>query len=114
MTCFPGRRCMPDVRKRPEKDCAEYVMWDAAYVLGSLSANDRREFERHLGGCTVCRKAVTELSGMPALLSVLDRDEVAAIVESSHPTGNFAEAVECGDVRAKSRLDGTAPRLRGA
>ena len=25
-----------------------YAMWDAAYVLGSLSAGDRREFEMHM------------------------------------------------------------------
>ncbi|MBS4728829.1 zf-HC2 domain-containing protein [Mycobacterium sp. SM1] len=54
-------------------------MWDAAYVLGSLSAADRREFEAHLASCPACREAVGELSGMPAVLSQLDRDEVAAI-----------------------------------
>jgi hypothetical protein len=26
-----------------------YAMWDAAYVLGSLSVGDRREFETHMG-----------------------------------------------------------------
>ena len=57
----------------------EYAMWDAAYVLGSLSAADRREFEAHMGVCPSCRSAVAELSGMPALLSQLDRDELAAI-----------------------------------
>lgn len=77
--CGPIRR-----KRRPAPDCTGYVMWDAAYVLGSLSADDRREFEGHLGGCTVCRKAVVELSDMPALLAVLDRREVAAIAESSH------------------------------
>lgn len=64
-------------------ECSDYVMWDAAYVLDSLSADDRREFEGHLGGCTVCRKAVVELSDMPALLAVLNRGEVAAIVGGS-------------------------------
>ena len=56
-----------------------YVMWDAAYVLGSLSAADRREFEGHMAGCPACREAVTELSGVPALLSQLGGGEVAAI-----------------------------------
>jgi anti-sigma factor RsiW len=60
----------------------EYAMWDAAYVLGSLSSAERREFEAHLAGCPLCRSAVGELNGMPALLSLLDRDELAAIDEA--------------------------------
>jgi anti-sigma factor RsiW len=65
------------------EDSHRYAMWDAAYVLGSLSAVDRREFEAHMANCPACREAVGELSGVPALLSQLDRDEVAAIAESS-------------------------------
>lgn len=57
----------------------EYTMWDAAYVLGSLSSAERREFEAHLIDCRLCGSAVGELSGMPALLSQLDRDDMAAI-----------------------------------
>lgn len=60
MTAFPGQ------------DCATYETWDAAYVLGSLSVTDRREFEAHLGGCSWCRQAVDELADMPHLLSLLD------------------------------------------
>lgn len=56
-----------------------YAMWDAAYVLGSLSSNERREYEEHLGSCLSCRSAVGELSGMPALLATLGPDEMAAI-----------------------------------
>jgi hypothetical protein len=43
--------------------------WDAAYVLGALSPDDRRTFEEHLEGCAECRASVAELAGMPALLS---------------------------------------------
>lgn len=57
----------------------EYATWDAAYVLGSLSADERREFEAHLQECAGCREGVAELSGMPALLSQLSPDEVAAL-----------------------------------
>ena len=56
-----------------------YETWDAAYVLGSLSSNERREYELHLAECVPCRTAVGELSGMPALLAMLSADEVAAI-----------------------------------
>ncbi len=34
---------------------AHYADWDAAYVLGSLSPAERREFETHLEGCERCR-----------------------------------------------------------
>jgi len=54
-----------------------YAMWDAAYVLGSLSSAERREFENHLSGCKSCRTAVAELSGMPALLALVDREDMA-------------------------------------
>ena len=57
----------------------EYAMWDAAYVLGSLSSVERWEFEAHMSDCPLCRSEVGELIGMPALLSQLDRDEFAAI-----------------------------------
>jgi anti-sigma factor RsiW len=59
----------------------EYTMWDAAYVLGSLSSAERREFEEHMADCPLCGSAVSGLSGIPALLSQLDRGEVAAIGE---------------------------------
>ena len=61
----------------------EYALWDAAYVLGSLSDVDRREYEVHLRGCQSCRQSVDELGGMPALLGQLSVDEVAAIDELS-------------------------------
>jgi hypothetical protein len=57
----------------------EYALWDAAYVLGSLSDVDRRKYEAHLRGCPSCRQSVDELSGMPALLGQLTVDEVTVI-----------------------------------
>jgi predicted anti-sigma-YlaC factor YlaD len=56
-----------------------YAMWDAAYVLGSLSGTERREFEAHLASCPRCRAAVAELSGIPALLAQLTAEEVEAL-----------------------------------
>jgi anti-sigma factor RsiW len=66
------------------EDDHRHAMWDAAYVLGSLSAAHRREFELHMANCPDCRQAVAELSGVPALLSQLDREDVAAM-ESGPP-----------------------------
>lgn len=68
-----------------------YATWDAAYVLGSLSAAERREFEDHMAGCRACREAVTDLSGVPALLSQLDRREVAAMDEPGATSSAAAE-----------------------
>lgn len=56
-----------------------YLQWDAAYVLGSLSSADRREFEAHMETCDRCRAAVAELSGLPALLAMFDADDVRAL-----------------------------------
>jgi anti-sigma factor RsiW len=75
-------------------DNHRYAMWDAAYVLGSLSSAERREFESHMADCPSCREAVAQLSGMPALLSRLDRNEVAAINEFDHTSG--AQAMSAG------------------
>jgi anti-sigma factor RsiW len=69
----------------PAGDSHEYATWDAAYVLGSLSPADRREFEAHLSVCPLCTQAVAELSGMPALLSKLDRETVTAINQTTEP-----------------------------
>jgi hypothetical protein len=56
-----------------------YSEWDAAYVLGSLSTADRAEFERHLATCPTCSAAVTELAGLPGLLSKLGTEEAVAL-----------------------------------
>lgn len=63
-----------------------YVTWDAAYVLGSLTSNERREYEAHLGTCPRCRAAVAELSGVPALLAMLDLEDVRALDEEPTET----------------------------
>lgn len=62
-------------------DGDRYATWDAAYVLGSLSGAERREYEAHLESCARCRAAVAEISGIPALLAMLNVDEVRALEE---------------------------------
>ena len=65
---------------------AHYADWDAAYVLGSLSPAERREFEIHLESCERCQVSVAELSGLPGLLGRLDEDrafELLAETEDS-------------------------------
>lgn len=62
-------------------DDDRYLTWDAAYVLGALVGEERREYEEHLSRCARCRSAVAELSGIPGLLAMLDLDEVTALDE---------------------------------
>ncbi|MFD7655270.1 zf-HC2 domain-containing protein [Actinosynnema sp. NPDC059797] len=51
-----------------------YRDWGAAYVLGSLSPAERREFEGHLPGCEACSGDVASFAGVPGILSAVPRD----------------------------------------
>lgn len=64
-----------------------YVAWDAAYVLGALSPDDRRDFELHLGGCEACSRAVAELAGLPGLLAAVPLEQ-ALVGEVSSGEGS--------------------------
>jgi hypothetical protein len=71
-----------------------FATWDAAYVLGSLTAEDRREYEAHLPTCSRCRAAVAELSEIPPLLATLDTADVAAIDgEQSQPPPHMLDSL---------------------
>jgi hypothetical protein len=83
----------------------KYVTWDAAYVLGSLSSAERREYELHLETCSRCKAAVAELSGMPALLAMLDVDDVLALEKENEPPPLRPEVLQ-------SVLDGVRWRRR--
>ncbi|MFF5988716.1 zf-HC2 domain-containing protein [Prauserella flavalba] len=49
-----------------------FATFDAAYVLGALSPEDRAAFEQHLPHCGSCARAVRELAGLPGLLAQVD------------------------------------------
>ena len=36
----------------------QYKEWDAAYVLGALSHDERKEYEAHLMQCSNCSAAI--------------------------------------------------------
>lgn len=59
-----------------------FLDWDAAYVLGALSMDDRRDFERHLASCLDCAAAVAELAGIPGILSKIDAETAVALTNS--------------------------------
>ncbi|WP_040784801.1 anti-sigma factor family protein [Nocardia pneumoniae] len=59
----------------------DYTTWDAPYVLGSLTRDERLEYERHLSGCTECRAAVAELAGLPGMLALVETETALAMIE---------------------------------
>jgi hypothetical protein len=74
---------------QPSTDCP-YELWDGAFVLGSLSPSERREFEAHLDGCRTCSRAVRDLAGLPGLLGrigpeVFEESEPAPVPETLLP-----------------------------
>ncbi len=69
----------------------KYAQWDAAYVLGALSPEDRREFEEHLAGCATCQQAVSEVAGIPGLLAQVAPEDAA--VWSAAPDPDTEDAV---------------------
>lgn len=65
----------------PEQPDDRYGDWDAAYVLGALSPADRSEFEAHLAGCPRCQAAVSEVAGLPGLLSQVGPEDAARLTD---------------------------------
>ncbi|MCW2529269.1 MAG: putative transrane anti-sigma factor [Pseudonocardiales bacterium] len=55
--------------------------FDAAYVFGALSTEDRSAYEAHLPTCADCRRALAELAGLPGLLA---RVPVEQVIDESH------------------------------
>jgi hypothetical protein len=79
-----------------------YEMWDGAYVLGSLSPAERREFEAHLDSCEHCSRAVRDLAGLPGLLGrigpeVFDEPAPEPVPETLMP--RLSRAVRRGQQR---------------
>ncbi|MGH3350063.1 MAG: anti-sigma factor family protein [Nocardioides sp.] len=81
-----------------------FADWDASYVLGALSPSDRRTYERHLGGCAICRDAVAELAGMPGLLGVLSREEAEELVDDDVADLPATALTELAGAVRRSRL----------
>jgi len=59
--------------------------WDAAYLLGALSAKDRRAYEEHLRTCDECSAEVASLAGVPGTLAALPDDRALATITADPP-----------------------------
>ncbi|MER7556215.1 zf-HC2 domain-containing protein [Nocardioides sp. NPDC126508] len=81
-----------------------FADWDASYVLGALSPSDRRAYERHLTGCSLCRDAVAELAGMPGLLGALSREEAEELLEDTAAEVAAPLLADLADAVRRSRL----------
>jgi hypothetical protein len=89
-----------------------YSTWDAAYVLGSLSPAERREFEEHLAGCSACQAAVSELAGLPGLLAQVPPEDAAVLAVA--PTETIDDGPPPGMLAAvRSRQAGRRRRMVG-
>jgi hypothetical protein len=86
-------------------DHSRFAEWDAAYVLGALSADDRREFEAHLETCPECRRAVGELSSTVTMLSRVSAGEAEGVLdnEADDPRESAARAQLVSLDRARAR-----------
>jgi hypothetical protein len=60
-------------------DDRDIAHWDAAYILGALSPQDRREYEDFLAGNPKRAAALTELAGLPGILNALSPEEAVAL-----------------------------------
>ena len=75
-------RCACCVSSSPERGCAvtvdPFLTYDAVYVLGALTDDERHEYEQHLRACDRCTVAVQELAVLPGLLACCQPDDLAA------------------------------------
>ena len=78
-----------------------YAEWDAAYVLGSLSAADRQQYEEHLAQCRTCHSAVAQIAGMPGLLAQVPAHEVLAMGPFAGRGGAARAAARIAHARAR-------------
>lgn len=53
-----------------------YSTYDAAYLLGALSPEERDEYEQHLLSCPDCRASLGRITGVPGLLAHVPVDSL--------------------------------------
>ena len=61
-------------------DPKDFSDWDAAYILGALSPEDRRAYEKHLAETPASAAELSELAGLPGVLKGLTPEEAVALL----------------------------------
>lgn len=91
-------------------DHTRYAEWDAAYVLGALSAADRAEYEDHLAHCPACRAAIAEIAPTLGLLSRISPERAESLLrapDSEAPSPEHrAHVLSLASARARRRRRG--------
>lgn len=59
-----------------------------AFVLGGLTPQEHRDFTRHLRTCESCQKESAQLSGLPALLDLVDPDALVDALAAGSRVGS--------------------------
>lgn len=77
----PGRERESDRETEREHDRLQVLL--GGFVLGGLDADEHQAFTRHLRRCAVCQRESAQLSGLPALLDVVDPERVEALEPGS-------------------------------
>lgn len=78
-----------------------YRDWDVAYVLGSLSHAERREFEAHLSQCPSCAGDVGTYAGMAGILAAVAPGQA---VEMLDPVGAAPKTARPRQARSRGRV----------
>lgn len=80
--------------------------WDAAYLLGALSAKDRRAYEEHLRTCEECSAEIASLAGVPAAMAALPSERALATITDEPPNllPGLVRSVERDRRRQRIRL----------
>ena len=89
-----------------------YREWDAGYVLGALSADERLEFERHLEKCERCRASLAELAGIPGILAKLPVAEAIAVASVPEKQERELAFPELGIVQRLAGLEVRRSKMR--
>jgi hypothetical protein len=93
-----------------------YREWDAAYLLGALSANDRRAYEEHLRTCDECSAEVASLAGVPGMLAVVPDDRALATITATPPNllPGLVRSVQRDTRKRRIRLGGLMAGIASA
>jgi anti-sigma factor RsiW len=90
------------VNQHIEPGTDPFATFDAAYVLGALSPEDRAAFEAHLTTCDSCAESVRLLAGLPGLLAHVDAHQLHA--EPAAPDQLSKLMTEVGRTRRRRLL----------
>ncbi len=68
----------PGAGRETEREHEQVHLLLGAFVLGGLDADDHQAFTRHLRHCATCQRESAQLSGLPALLDIVEPERVDA------------------------------------